>query len=450
MAPRSAWPALWLALLAMPAAQLAVAAPPARVKSFGKAADPLEGVKSAIRLKKFSAAQSDLQPLAEAGNADAQYLLAAFYLNGLAGPRDPVKAKLWLEKSAAQGNSHAAFSLASLYADSDPPDPQAAERWLARARELGFTPQTRSGATAVGTAADSIVIPAARITDPKVKREALWLAAEQGDVASLEALASATLVTETDEFGRGALARAAEAGQASALELLLRRGAAVDNADRYGMTALMLAARAGSTESVEALIRSKGNVNAVDHKGNTVLMHAAAGGKVAVVERLLAAGAGVAPRNVQDWSALDFAEVGGAREAAARLREKGATALKRSAAISEPALTTVQRAAQGRDLYAGWPDLAVAAARKAPELLQTLLTRGADPNAKTPQGTPVLGVAVVSGAPATVETLLGAGAQATQSDRRGSSALLVATREGREDMVAALPRMAAQLIPNLR
>ena len=99
--------------------------------AFGRA-DPLEGVKTSIRLKNFGAAQSDLQRLADAGNADAQYLLAAFYLNGLGSARDPVKAKVWLEKSAAQGNSRAAFSLASLYASSDPPDPQAAERWLAR------------------------------------------------------------------------------------------------------------------------------------------------------------------------------------------------------------------------------------------------------------------------------------------------------------------------------
>ena len=153
MARPSARTVVWFALLTLPAAGAAFAATGGSAKGFGRA-DPLESVKASIRLKNFGAAQSDLQRLADAGNAEAQYLLAAFYLNGLGGPRDPVKAKLWLEKAAAQGNSHAAFSLASLYADADPPDPQAAEHWLARARELGFTPQTRSAATA-GAAADS-------------------------------------------------------------------------------------------------------------------------------------------------------------------------------------------------------------------------------------------------------------------------------------------------------
>ena len=288
MAPRSTCAALALALLALATAHTAAAAAAAGpAKGFGRTADPLEGAKSAIRLKNFTAAQSDLQRLADAGNAEAQYMLAVFFLNGLGGPRDPVQAKLWLEKSAAQGNARAAFSLASLYAESDPPDPGAAQHWFTRARELGFTAPPRSAQKGPATA-ESILIPATRITDVKVKREALWLAAEQGDMASLEALASAPLVTETDEFGRGALARAAEAGNAPALEVLLRRGAPVDAADQYGMTALMLAARAGSAASVEVLLHSHANINAVDHKGNTVLMHGAAGGKVDVIERLLA------------------------------------------------------------------------------------------------------------------------------------------------------------------
>src|SRR5215469_11631517 len=162
MARHNAWAAAGLALVVVLPAQMALSAPAGSAKSFGKSGDPLESVKAAIRLKNFGAAQSDLQRLAGAGDAEAQYLLAVFYLNGLAGPRDVVQAKGWLEKSAGQGNARAAFSLASLYNESDPPDPQSAQHWLTRARELGFTPQARGAAT-VPVAADSIVIPAAHI-----------------------------------------------------------------------------------------------------------------------------------------------------------------------------------------------------------------------------------------------------------------------------------------------
>src|SRR5207302_1984552 len=231
---------------------LAVGAALAAPRQFSRAADPLEGVKTAIRLKKFAEAATALQKLASAGNADAQYMLAVFYLNGGNGPRD-----------------------------------------------------------------------------------ALWLAATDGDVPSLEILADPALVSARDEFGRGALARAAEAGSAPAVTLLIRRGAAVDAADEHGMTPLMLAARAGELAAVEALLAAHPKIDAADRNRNTVLMHAAMSGRLAVVDRLLAAGASVAPRDVQDWSALDFAEVRGAADIVARLREKGATALHRSAIVSE-------------------------------------------------------------------------------------------------------------------
>jgi uncharacterized protein len=165
-------------------------------------------------------------------------------------------------------------------------------------------------------------------------------------------------------------------------------------------------------------------------------MYAAFGGKLAVVDRLLTAGADTAPRDVQDWSALDFAQVSGATEVAQHLKAHGALALQRTA-ITNESITSVQRARQGRDLYAGWPDLAVAAARNSPELVQSLLAHGADPNAATPDGTPVLGVAAVSGAPTTVATLLLAGAK-SHGDRHGNSALLTATRDGREDVVTTM------------
>src|SRR3989440_12397355 len=110
---------------------LAVGAAMAATRQFSRP-DPLEGVKTAIRLKKFAEAATALQKLAGAGNAQAQYMLAVFYLNGVNGPRDPKQAKGWLEKCARPGNARAAFSLADLVAQSDPPHPQADAHGVAR------------------------------------------------------------------------------------------------------------------------------------------------------------------------------------------------------------------------------------------------------------------------------------------------------------------------------
>jgi hypothetical protein len=202
--------ALLLSLLWAGAA-LAVSRPP----------DPLEPVKSAIRLKDFTAASATLQRLAAAGNSEAQYLLGAFYLNGLGGAPDQVAARSWLEKAAALGHARAAFSLAALCSDAEPPDRECATRWLSRARALGFAPAPQPAGAHQGL--PSSLLPAAQLTDPAVRREALWLAAADGDLPSLELLADAALVGARDEFGRGALARAAEAGSAPAVALLIQR-----------------------------------------------------------------------------------------------------------------------------------------------------------------------------------------------------------------------------------
>src|SRR6478609_4758875 len=169
------------------------------------ASDRLDGVKKDIRLKNFAGAAASLQGLATAGDAEAQYLLA----------------------------------------NADPPDPQAADHWLSRARELGFSAPARQSAATGHSAAPLSLLPAASITDPVLKREALWLAASAGNAVSALVLADAATIAATDEFGRGALARAAEAGSGPVVELLVARGAPIEAADQFGVTPLMLAARSG-------------------------------------------------------------------------------------------------------------------------------------------------------------------------------------------------------------
>ncbi len=53
-------------------------------------------------------------PLAEQGNADAQYMLGLIYFNGRYVEKDEDEASKWLELSAAQGNSDAELLLGVL------------------------------------------------------------------------------------------------------------------------------------------------------------------------------------------------------------------------------------------------------------------------------------------------------------------------------------------------
>ena len=72
------------------------------------AAGPLEDADAAISRRDYATAVRLVRPLAEQGDANAQYNLGVFYDNGLGVPQDKVSAYTWLNLSAAQGRDGAA------------------------------------------------------------------------------------------------------------------------------------------------------------------------------------------------------------------------------------------------------------------------------------------------------------------------------------------------------
>ena len=72
------------------------------------AAGPLEDADAAAKRRDYATAVRLNRPLAEQGNANAQYNLGTFYDNGLGVPQDKVRAYMWFSLSAAQGREGAA------------------------------------------------------------------------------------------------------------------------------------------------------------------------------------------------------------------------------------------------------------------------------------------------------------------------------------------------------
>ena len=71
-------------------------------------AGPLEDANAAIKRRDYATALRLIRPLAEQGDANAQYNLGVFYDNGLGVPQDKVRAYMWFNLSAAQGREGAA------------------------------------------------------------------------------------------------------------------------------------------------------------------------------------------------------------------------------------------------------------------------------------------------------------------------------------------------------
>ena len=72
------------------------------------AAGPLEDADAAVKRRDYATAVRLIRPLAEQGDASAQYTLGVFYDNGLGVPQDHISSYMWFDLSAAQGRDGAA------------------------------------------------------------------------------------------------------------------------------------------------------------------------------------------------------------------------------------------------------------------------------------------------------------------------------------------------------
>jgi uncharacterized protein len=104
----------------------------ASAAEFAKGLDAMDQGDYATALREF-------RPLAENGNARAQYRMGTLYAKGLGVPRDYKQAANWLNKAALQGNADARNDLGVLYdiGRGVAADPKEAARLYREAAERG-------------------------------------------------------------------------------------------------------------------------------------------------------------------------------------------------------------------------------------------------------------------------------------------------------------------------
>ena len=89
--------------------------------------------------EEYATALREWRPLAEQGDALAQYNLGVLYRKGRGVPQDDVQALQWYQKAAAQGQAKAQYNLGTLYFNGEgvPKDYQQALRWFRLAADQG-------------------------------------------------------------------------------------------------------------------------------------------------------------------------------------------------------------------------------------------------------------------------------------------------------------------------
>jgi TPR repeat protein len=107
---------------------------------FGVAtAGPLEDGQVALERNDYATALQIFRPLAEQGNAGAQFYLGSMYEQGQGVPYDTEQALGWLRKAAKQGSADAQLYLGGMYeqARGVPQDTQQAAAWYREAADQG-------------------------------------------------------------------------------------------------------------------------------------------------------------------------------------------------------------------------------------------------------------------------------------------------------------------------
>jgi uncharacterized protein len=87
----------------------------------------------------YATALREWRPLAEKGDALAQYNLGVLYRKGRGVTQDDVQARKWYDKAAVQGHAKAQYNLGTLYFNGEgvPKDYKQALRWFRLAADQG-------------------------------------------------------------------------------------------------------------------------------------------------------------------------------------------------------------------------------------------------------------------------------------------------------------------------
>src|SRR2546426_5765172 len=209
-------------------------------------------------------------------------------------------------------------------------------------------------------------------------------------------------------------------GAADVLKELLLHGAAVRATNRDGECPVRAAARAGDVEALRVLLAHGADVNAVSrttYSGSaevSALMIAAQFGHLDCVDLLLEKGAD-ANFASESGNALHFAAFTDRKDVGRLLIERGvnvnATGKRIASFRNNPGLTPL--------MYAAMTE------RNDPALVQLLIDRGANVNARTPSGDTALSLAQQRGETKIVAALRAAGAEpiAPWTERRKGSPL---------------------------
>lgn len=361
-----------------------------------------DNVQSLLIKRQYKAALAQLQSNAKAGNPKAQYQLANLYRLGLGVQVDREKATFWYGKAAAGGNAKAKKILKRL--NIAIPNSEKPTGIRGNTNSAGGEPDFRS------------------LADRKVQGQSwLTLAAARGLPAVIEKLTNQQTRTQKDDTDQ-ALIVAARSGKAGTVAILLNKGANPNSKDSAGQTATMVAASYGKIDTLRTLVAVVPDLLALDEKGVGALGKTSINCNSDAFKFLSEAGArdkeNPTPTLTRVLQNCDHPEV--------FFKDARPNALNATDAL-------------GRSVF--WH----AAGKLNADLLNTLLTAGADPTLADQQGYTPLHSAALSGRADNIKVLLNAAIDPAVPTAQGVTALMLSAFVGCVDCLQVLPHERSAL-----
>jgi ankyrin repeat protein len=207
---------------------------------------------------------------------------------------------------------------------------------------------------------------------------------------------------------------------------LLAAGANPSVVNNYGVDAMQLAADESDTELLRLLLKAGANPNSVNPDGETVLHLVARSGNLDAAKLLVNAGAQVDPRErFGGQTPLMWATARRHPDLVQFLASKGADVNARSAVRDYSRVATAESRAKQLD-WGGFTPLMYAARENCRECVPILIKHGADVTLPDPAGMPPLSIALMNGSWDIAKRLIEAGSDVNQWDIYGQGPLNLA------------------------